>query len=603
MKRELVSPPPAENELLVLGWHDSHCASAAVVADDGRILYAAAEERFIKKKSYKGYPARALRDATEQFDRHSLDVCYSDMSLPAKVRRNTALLWNTRRRSLNTAKSFGSLVKTAIGRMGGRKLAVSAGEDTLRAAHKQRREPPLRHDSLCEHHDAHAASAYYPSGFNDAVVITIDGVGDCLSATIYSARDGQLKRTRQFFYNEFPAAADYEVFTAMMGFNPDRHCGKTTGLAAYGARNEDCIEAVRQFFGDSWRRGRSNFFDAMHGPDGRNVIRDLRRLRETRFGRFSREDLAFAIQYLTEERVLALIREHVSDISRTNIALAGGLFANVRINQKIKELGFRNIFIQPAMDDGGLSLGAALHHLSCRTRITPRRLPDVFLGPGYTEEHIQDALDRAGLDYDRIGHLPYAVARLIADGKVVAKYDGRMEFGPRALGNRSILYDTRDPSVNDWLNKRLGRTEFMPFAPATQSDHANSLYRGLDGCRHAAEFMTLTFDCTDEMKRLSPAVVHVDGTARAQLVRAEANPGLYEIIDEYRRITGIPSVVNTSFNMHESPIVATPEDAIQSFRQGRLDYLAIGPFLVRAEADRAVCDEEHARRMAESVAG
>jgi carbamoyltransferase len=603
MKVESVSQPVTERRPLVLGWHDSHCASAAVVADDGHVLYAAAEERFTKKKLYKGYPATALRDATERFEKHDLDVCYCDMSLPSKVRRNAALLWNTRRQRLNTAKSFGTLVRTATERMGGGKLATLDDNDAVRKVHRRRREPPLRHDSLCEHHAAHAAGAYYPSGFNDAVVITIDGVGDCLSATIYSAHDGQLRRTRQLFYNEFPAAADYEVFTAMMGFNPDRHCGKITGLAGYGARNDDCVDAVRQFFGDSWQRGRSNFFDAMHGPDARNVIRDLRRLRETRFGRFRRENLAFAIQHLTEERVLGLVQAYVSDVPRTDIALAGGLFANVRINQKIKELGFRNIFIQPAMDDGGLSFGAALHHLSCRTRLIPRRLPDVFLGPGYTVDHIQDALDRAGLDYDRLEHLPYAVARLIADGKVVARYDGRMEFGPRALGNRSILYDTRDPSVNTWLNKRLRRTEFMPFAPATLDDHADSLYQGLEGCRHTAEFMTITFDCTDEMKRLSPAVVHVDGTARAQLVRAEANPGLYEIIDEYRRITGIPSVVNTSFNMHESPIVATPEDAIQSFRQGRLDYLAIGPFLVRSEAERAVCDKERPQRMAESVAG
>jgi carbamoyltransferase len=158
-----------------------------------------------------------------------------------------------------------------------------------------------------------------------------------------------------------------------------------------------------------------------------------------------------------------------------------------------------------------------------------------------------------------------------------------MEFGPRALGNRSILCDARDPKVNDRLNRRLRRTEFMPFAPATLAECADDYYRNCDGCRHAAQFMTLTLDCTQRMRRESPAVVHVDGTARPQFVTREANPGLHEVLREYRKRTGIGSIVNTSFNMHESPIVNTPEDAVVAFRESGLDYLAIGPFLMRRD--------------------
>jgi carbamoyltransferase len=287
------------------------------------------------------------------------------------------------------------------------------------------------------------------------------------------------------------------------------------------------------------------------------------------------------MQYLAEQRVLDLIREHVPEIDGADIALAGGVFANVRINQKIKELGFRGIFIQPAMDDGGLSLGAALHHLGREGGLRPYRLPHVFCGPAYADEQIEEALDRAGVVYERTDHIALAVARLVQEGKVVARFDGAMEFGPRALGNRSILYDTRDPQVNDWLNRRLKRTEFMPFAPATLAERADECYLGLDGGRHAAEFMTLTFNCTEYMKTTSPAVVHVDGTARAQIVTPQANPGFHEILVEYNRLTGIPSLVNTSFNMHEAPIVMAPTDAIQSFQDGRLDALAIGSYLVR----------------------
>jgi carbamoyltransferase len=156
-----------------------------------------------------------------------------------------------------------------------------------------------------------------------------------------------------------------------------------------------------------------------------------------------------------------------------------------------------------------------------------------------------------------------------------------MEYGPRALGNRSILYHAKEPAVNHWLNQRLGRTEFMPFAPATLFEHRHACYRNIDGAEYAAMFMTLTFDCTDRMKHESPAAVHVDGTARPQLVSASSNPSFYAVLTEYYRLTGIPSLINTSFNMHEEPIVCTPADAVRAFLQGNLDYLAIGPFLAR----------------------
>jgi carbamoyltransferase len=155
-----------------------------------------------------------------------------------------------------------------------------------------------------------------------------------------------------------------------------------------------------------------------------------------------------------------------------------------------------------------------------------------------------------------------------------------MEYGPRALGNRSILYHAREPAVNQWLNQRLGRTEFMPFAPATLFEKRRDCYCNVDGAEYAAEFMTLTFDCTDAMKRDSPAAVHVDGTARPQLVTERSNPSFHRVLTEYYRLTGIPSVINTSFNMHEEPIVCTPDDAIRAFLQGNLEYLAIGQFLV-----------------------
>jgi carbamoyltransferase len=179
------------------------------------------------------------------------------------------------------------------------------------------------------------------------------------------------------------------------------------------------------------------------------------------------------------------------------------------------------------------------------------------------------------------------VGRKLAEGHVVARFDGPMEYGPRALGNRSILYQPGDPSVNDWLNELLKRTEFMPFAPAVLGEHAGRLFDGLEGALDTARFMTITFQCTPWMAERCGGVVHVDNTARPQLVRREDNPSYYRIIEEYETRTGVPVLINTSFNVHEEPIVRSPDDAIRAFLDSALDYLAIGSFLVKGPVSSA----------------
>jgi carbamoyltransferase len=204
----------------------------------------------------------------------------------------------------------------------------------------------------------------------------------------------------------------------------------------------------------------------------------------------------------------------------------------------------------------------------------------VYLGPEYSARDIEAELQRTDLPYRFVPNIEAEVARLLASGSVVARFNGRMEYGPRALGNRSILYTPTDPSVNDWLNKNLKRTEFMPFAPSTLFEEAPRCYEGLAGGEAPARYMTITFQCTEWMRTHCPGVVHLDGTARPQLVRSEENPSYYAIIDAFRRLTGLPTVINTSFNIHEEPIVCSPADAVRAFSIGHLDYLAIGDFLV-----------------------
>ena len=275
------------------------------------------------------------------------------------------------------------------------------------------------------------------------------------------------------------------------------------------------------------------------------------------------------------------IRYYVQKTGIDSVVLAGGVVANVKMNQRIFEIeGIQRLFAYPNMGDGGCGTGAAFLASGDSLKDVPP-YSNVYFGPDYSEQRIIKDLDAAGLLYEYIGPIEKRVAQLIHEGRVVARFNGRMEYGPRALGNRSILYRASEPEVNQWLNQRLGRTEFMPFAPATLFEERHQCYHNMDGADYAAQFMTLTFDCTDFMKKSCPAAVHVDGTARPQLVKKEVNPSYYEILREYHRLSGVPSVINTSFNMHEEPIVNTPDDAIRAFLQGNIDYLAIGNLLVR----------------------
>jgi carbamoyltransferase len=213
-------------------------------------------------------------------------------------------------------------------------------------------------------------------------------------------------------------------------------------------------------------------------------------------------------------------------------------------------------------------------------------IDDVYWGPSYDNTSIENVLGNYPVSWERSDNIAQRVAGLLVEGNVVAHFHGRMEFGPRALGNRSILYPTVDATINHWLNTRLRRSEFMPFAPVTLSERVDECYRDFRGAEFTAEFMTITFDCTDQMKKTSPAVVHVDGTARPQVIHRKKNPRYYDILKAYSDKTGIPSLVNTSFNMHEEPIVCSPDDAVRSFVAGELDYLAIGDFIVQRNPSR-----------------
>lgn len=420
---------------------------------------------------------------------------------------------------------------------------------------------------IIDHHTAHAASAYYTSGLKDALVITMDGMGDGLSVTVSIGHNKSLKRI--FTQSGFCAIGNYySRFTEYLGFKPLRHEGKITGLAAYG--NPDATISHMKKVLRFKRRGFNylNYFFPHSKKKG--VFKQIEC--------YSKEDIAAGLQKNLEEEVCKFIEYWIEKTGTRNIALAGGIFANVKLNQRIHEIeGINSVYIFPHMGDGGISAGAVLNYL----KPEPFTLRNILLGPRYSDKEIRKELVKTNLKFKYHKNIEKKIARLIAKGKVIARFDGRMEYGPRALGNRSILYQVTDVNVNDFLNKKLKRTEFMPFAPATLIEYVDKCYKGIKGAEYPARFMTITFDCTDWMKKKCGGVVHVDGTARPQILSKKDNPSFYKIIDEYRKLTGIPCIINTSFNMHEEPIVCSPYDAIRAFKDSRLDFLALENFLAR----------------------
>jgi carbamoyltransferase len=406
--------------------------------------------------------------------------------------------------------------------------------------------------------------------------VTLDGGGDGHCAHVYTARNGSLKLLAEI--DSYDSLGNYYAYvTAICGFKAKRHEGKITGLAARGRPiYRDLLDAmITSEGGRLVNRGRILFTKARE------------RIRSELPEGWTREDLSASIQAVAEDVASDFVTHWVRTTGRRNLALAGGVCANVRINQEIQSIPeVEGTFIHPGMSDEGLAVGAALALDAKLAReagrvYRPERLPDVYLGNSYDEGEIADALRRAGLEWTHHrGDIEVEIAERLAKGKVVARFNGRMEYGPRALGNRSILYQPGDPSVNDWLNELLNRTEFMPFAPASLAEKTHQLYEAPAGALDTARFMTITFQCTPWMADRCGGVVHVDGTARPQIVHREDNPSFYRIIEEYAKRTGVPVIINTSFNIHEEPIVRTPDDAVRAFLQSKLDFLAIGDFLV-----------------------
>ncbi len=557
--------------LLILGIVDNHDAGAALVRD-GRLVAAVGQERLDRVKSSGAFPWAAIEACLDQAGARAREVdriVFGTGFTPSYALRRFPDLHHQAR---DGGGQFSYLLnlyvayQVALRATGLHAVEVEACQTLLSQRMRDRGFTGARVEMM-DHHTAHAEAAYRSQPAGTCLVLTVDAMGDGVTCTASVGRHGELDRIWE--QSGFAAVNTYySRVTEWLGFRPNRHEGKITGLAAYA---EPPPELVAHF------RGQLRFVEP-----GFSTVDYLRRQsRDDPFyrelGRWSREEVASAMQANFEHAVTDFVRYWVRRMGISTVAVCGGAFANVKLNQRVAELPeVDTLWVYPNMGDGGLAAGAAM----AAVEHPPTRTPDVYLGPRYDRGEIGRELKIAGLEAHRPDDLEAAVADLLAAGKVVARFDGGVEWGPRALGNRSILYRPDDTAINDWLNKKLNRTEFMPFAPAVTAEDAPRLFIGLEKAADAARFMTVCFDCTEEMRRLCPGVVHIDGTARPQVVHREDSPGYHRIIRLFAEKTGLPAIINTSFNRHEEPIVCSPFDAIRAWRESDLDALAIGPYLV-----------------------
>jgi carbamoyltransferase len=573
--------------MLVLGLNMFHADASAAIVQDGKVLFAIAEERLNRVKHFGGLPTQAIRACLAAAGARLDEVDHVAVghdpgaNLSKKVQyaaRNPSKLPNLLKMK-QRRKSMGDL-RTLLGN------ALDCDPARLR----------FRQHNV-EHHLAHIASAFYCSPYDSCAGLSYDGSGDFV--TVMQARcEGTQIHPLHRTYIPHSLGSFYTMICDFIGYRKYGDEGKVMGLAPYGT--DACYEQVAKFVrpAGSGLRLDLKFFMPLGSNQGISIAPDGTMQQERHFSpamermfgqprephsEFTRRDmdLAFAMQRRFEEIFFHLLNKLHGKCPTEDVALAGGCALNSVANGKIFDATpFRRSWIQPAAGDEGLALGAALyvwHHLLKQ----PRQfvMTSSYLGPEFSEGEIRNTLDAAGLTYERLEFEPLVevVAGEAAQGRVIGWFQGRTEWGPRALGNRSIIAHPGLPNMKETLNARVKHREwFRPFAPSILAERQSEYFEH----SHPSPFMLHVFKIRPEKRAQLCAVNHVDNTGRLQSVARDENPLYYDLISAFERKTGIPVLLNTSYNENE-PIVNTPAEAIDCFQRTRMDVLAMGNFLCR----------------------
>lgn len=551
---------------LSFGYHDSACA----LIQDGRLLAAVQEERFSRVKNDKSFPTRSfaycLREAGITIADVDCIAYYEDPCL--KLGRQ---IWMGLMPDLPAARRE-SIVN---------RLAAPRPQQQIRTVLGY--EGPIE---IVDHHLSHAASTYYFSGFDDAAILTVDGVGDWATTTYGIGNGPHIERFEQV---DFPDSLGffYSAITGYLGFEVNEGEYKVMGLAPYG--EPEYADKIRQLIevtaGGQYRLNMKYFGflteDCMYTQELIDLLGQPPRVPDSDLTQFHM-DVARSAQLVLEEIMLEKTRYLYTKAPSENLCMAGGVSLNVVANGRcLREGPFKRLFVQPAAGDAGGAVGAAaMAHVRLTGEVLPGDpLEHAYLGPANSLEDAYKCLNDSGTTYlDFRGKeedlLRFTVDRLV-EGKVIGWSQGRMEFGPRALGARSILADPRRPEMRDRINALVKMREgFRPFAPAVLESHAHEHF-DLD---HPSPFMLETCEVISEIDL--PAITHIDGSARIQTVNAETNPRFAALLEEFYRRTGSPVILNTSFNLRGEPIVCTPFDAMTCFIRSQIDVLVVEDFVL-----------------------
>jgi carbamoyltransferase len=571
--------------MLILGLNMFHADASAAIVEDGNVLFAIAEERLNRRKHFGGFPALAVKACLE-----AAGAKISDIDHVAVGQDSEANLAHKVQYALSNPSKILNFIKLRQRKEAMRDLrGLLAGALAVDGSQLKFLEHRV------EHHLAHIASAYYCSPWEQAAGFSYDGSGDFVSTMMARCEGNEIKILERFFLPQ-SLGSFYTMLCEFIGYKKYGDEGKVMGLAPYG--KDTYCETLQQLI--HLRNGGFqldlDYFQPLGSNQGMEVLPDgsvelaphfssrMRNLfgepREPHTEITQRDmDLAFAMQQRFEEVFFHLLNQLYKKVPSENLAMAGGCALNSVANGKLfAETPFRKTWIQPAAGDEGLAIGAALHtYHSVLKQPRNYELKNSYLGPEYHECRIEEALQNSGLRYRKLEREPQlqAVADQIAIGNVVGWFQGRMEWGPRALGNRSIVAHPGLSTMKDVLNARIKHREwFRPFAPSILVEHQHEYFEH----DHPSPFMLHVYKIRPEKRAALCAVNHVDDTGRLQSVAREENPLYYDLIKTFQKKTGIPVLLNTSFNENE-PIVCAPEEAIDCFRRTRMDVLAIGPFV------------------------
>jgi carbamoyltransferase len=558
---------------------------AAALIRDGRIIASAEEERFNRVKHARGaFPLQAVKYCLQEAGIDITDVdCIAvgrdAFKFPVRMAKFYLSIWADHQ---PCARHVLKWHEKNVDRYTPQNHIDPIVEHLLKSV------PPAERPEILfvEHHFAHATSTAMVSGFEEAAIVTADGHGedDCSALWVY---EGGKIRHLQRWYLPQSLGWFYTKFTEWFGFQSHDGEGKLMGLAAYGKDvpelREKVAQVVRLTGGDDAYHVNPRFFLDEY-------VRDIYTAEWLRlFGepreRESKEpfstyhkDLAYAVQDALERAGLALVQRALKLTGKKKVCVSGGIFMNCKMNGVLAQhVGLENFFVQPAAGDNGIPLGAALAIYHDRNLPWTERMEHLYYGPAYTNEEIQTALEAAGLTYTRPENMEQETAKHLAASRVVGWFQGRMELGARALGNRSILANPLDPRIKDLVNNKVKfREAWRPFCPSVLEKDGEQ-YFDFHG---DLPFMIVACEARDGMMARLPSVVHVDNTVRVQTVNPERNRRYWDLLREFRQITGYGVMLNTSFNIKGEPIVCRPQEAIQCFLKTAIDVLAIGDFIV-----------------------